>query len=54
MNNPFRLSSVFTEDQLMSGTIKFCHLHEVEDRMDISRFDEGYKNDDETGLGLRS
>jgi transposase len=39
---------VSLEDQLMSGTIEFAIHTLVEDKMDMSRFDERYKND-ETG-----
>jgi len=39
---------VSLEDQLMPGTIEFAIHTLVEDRMDMSRFDERYKND-ETG-----
>jgi len=39
---------VSLEDQLMPGTIEFAIHTLVEDKMDMSRFDERYKND-ETG-----
>ena len=39
---------VSLDDQLMPGTIEFAIHTLVEDRMDLSRFDERYKND-ETG-----
>ncbi len=39
---------VSLEDQLMSGTIEFAIHTLVEDEMDMSRFDERYRND-ETG-----
>ena len=37
---------VSLENQLMSGTIEFAIHMLVEDKMDMSRFDERYKNDD--------
>ncbi len=39
---------VSLEDQLMPGTIEFAIHTLVEERMDVSRFDERYRND-ETG-----
>jgi transposase len=42
------LLPVSLEDQLMPGTIEFAIHTLVEDRMDVSHFDERYKND-ETG-----
>ena len=39
---------VSLENQLMSNTIEFAIHTLVEDEMDMSRFDERYKND-ETG-----
>ena len=39
---------VSLDDQLMPGTIEFAIRTLVEDKMDMSRFDERYKND-ETG-----
>jgi transposase len=42
------LLPVSLENQLMSGTIEFAIHTLVEDKMDMSRFDERYKND-ETG-----
>ena len=42
------LLAVSLEDQLMPGTIEFAIHTLVEDKMDLSRFDERYKND-ETG-----
>jgi len=42
------LLPVSLEDQLMPGTIEFAIHTLVEERLDVSRFDERYKND-ETG-----
>ena len=42
------LLPVSLEDQLMPGTIEFAIHTLVEERMDVSRFDERYNND-ETG-----
>jgi len=40
------LLPVSLEDQLMPGTIEFAIHTLVEERMDVSRFDERYKNDE--------
>ena len=40
--------SVSLEDQIVPGTLEFAIHTLVEDRMDVSRFDEKYQND-ETG-----
>jgi len=40
--------SVSLEDQVVPGTLEFAIHTLVEDRMDVSRFDEKYQND-ETG-----
>ena len=42
------LLPVSLENQLMEGTIEFAIHTLVEERMDLSRFDERYRND-ETG-----